>query len=747
MSTTKKDWTWEEDGYKVVRTCAWSPPGCHPVGCGLRLYVKDNRLVKVEGDPEHPISQGRLCIRCLTLPEYVHHPQRIIYPMKRVGERGENKWKRISWDEAFDIIVDKVNEIKEKYGPESIVVYGGTGRQACLYYYPLGFAVFRTPNVCHPLSGWSCYGPRCTITQYVLGTGYPEIDYAGYYPDRYDHPGWQLPECIIIWGKDPLKSNPDGFYGHAIVDMMKRGTKLIVVDPRLTWLASRAEYWLQLRPGTDAALALGMLHVIINEVLYDKDFVEKWCSGFDDLKQRVQEYPPDKVAEITWVPKEKIVEAARFFAQSKPASIKWGVAIDQNPNGVQTSYAILALAAITGNIDVPGGITVGPPAALLGKWRIETRKELTEELWNKRLGAKEYPALANALATTHPDVTLDTLETGKPYPLKMAWINSTNLISSTCGAAPDRWYRALKNMEFAVVTDTFITPTAMAFADIFLPLSTFAEQDGIVVTHYGRNAIFVGAINKALQVGECKSDIEICLELGKRLNPKAWPWNDVKEFFTHQLKPELGITFDELKERVVVHPPYEYRKYETGKLRPDGEPGFMTPSGKIELYSVLFEAWGEDPLPYYQEPPYSPYSTPELAREYPFILTTGARMWGMFHSEHRQIRTIREIHSDPIVEIHPETAAQLGIKDGDWVYIENMYGKCKQKAKLTVGIHPKVVHAQHGWWFPEKAAEEPNLFDVWEVNVNLLVPHKHIGKLGFGAPFKCLICKIYKAED
>ncbi|MBE3581546.1 MAG: molybdopterin-dependent oxidoreductase [Thermoanaerobacteraceae bacterium] len=146
MSTSKKDWTWEEDGCTVVRTCAWSPPGCHPVGCGLRLYVKDNRLVKVEGDPEHPISQGRLCIRCLSLPEYVHHPQRIIYPMKRVGERGENKWKRISWDEAWDIIVDKVNEIKEKYGPESIVVYGGTGRQACLYYYPLGFAVLGTPT-------------------------------------------------------------------------------------------------------------------------------------------------------------------------------------------------------------------------------------------------------------------------------------------------------------------------------------------------------------------------------------------------------------------------------------------------------------------------------------------------------------------------------------------------------------------------------------------------------------------------
>jgi anaerobic selenocysteine-containing dehydrogenase len=200
----------------------------------MKLHIKDGKLVKVEGDPEHPISQGRLCVRCLTLPEYVHHPQRITYPMKRVGNRGEDKWQRISWDEAWDIIVDKIKYFTNTYGAESIIVFGGTGREACLYYYPLAFSSIGTPNCCYPLSGWSCYGPRCSITDYILGAGYPEIDFAGFYPDRYDNPNYKLPEYLVLWGKNPLMSNPDGFYGHSIIDMMKRGTKLILCRPQNT---------------------------------------------------------------------------------------------------------------------------------------------------------------------------------------------------------------------------------------------------------------------------------------------------------------------------------------------------------------------------------------------------------------------------------------------------------------------------------------------------------------------------------
>lgn len=708
----------------------------------MKLTVKGGKLVGVEGDEEHPITNGRLCIRCLTLPEYVHHPSRITTPMKRAYEdRGKEKWTKISWDEAWDIIVPKIKEFKEKHGAESIIVFGGTGREACLYYYPLGFASIGTPNVCYPLSGWSCYGPRCAITDYILGAGYPEIDNAGYYPDRFDNPAYKLPEYVVEWGKNPLMSNPDGFFGHSLIDMMKRGTKIISIDPRITWLGTRSEHVCQLRPGTDTALALGFLNVIINEELYDKDFVENWTYGFEGLQERVQEYPPEKVADITWVPKETIIEVARKIATAKPTAIQWGLAIDENPNGVQLGHAILSISAITGNLDVPGGITLGPPAALLGKWRVETRRNLSEELWSKRIGAEEWPALSTALATTHPDETLDTLETGKPYKLRMGWFNSSNFITPTCSVQPDRWYKALKSLEFCVVQDCFMTPTAMAFGDIFLPLPTFAEHDGVVITHFGRNAVFLGAINEALRVGDTRSDIEVCIELGKRMHPDMWPYKDVKDFFTQQLQPELGVDFEGLSELGVYQPKYTYKKYEKGLLRGDGEPGFNTVTGMVELTSTLFEAWGDDALPYYKEPPYSPVSTPELFNEYPLVLTTGARKFTSFHSEHRQIATLREIDPDAVVELHPDTAARLGIKENDWVELENMFGKCKMRAHLTPCIHPKVCHATHGWWYPEKPAEEPSLYGVWEANINTLVPHKHIGKLGFGAPLKQMICK------
>ena len=743
----RQSWKWQEGDYTVVRTCAWSPPGDHPVGCGLRLYIKDGKLVKVEGEKDHPVTGGRLCPRCLELPAYVHHPERIIYPMKRdKADRGKNRWQRISWDEAYDIIERNVNEIKAKYGPEAIFSVIGTGRDMWHTVPFLTFGALGSPNFTYIHSGWSCYGPRCAISVYTMGCGYPEIDYAAQFQkERYDHPDYKLPECVMIWGKDPLKSNPDGLFGHAIVDMMKRGTKLIIVDPRLTWFASRAEYWLQVRPGTDTALALGMLHVIINEELYDKEFVSKWCHGFEELKKRVQESPPQKVAEITWVPKEKIIGAARFFAKSKPASLSWGLATDQKPNGVQHAHALQALMAITGNIDVPGGILFGAPTFAAPMWW--GWDSLPEEVQAKRLGAVEYPAVTTAISTTQPDLPLDAMETGEPYPLKMSWVMSSNPAACPT-AAPERWNKAFQNLDFNVVCDLFMTPHASACADLFLPVSSFAEKDGIVYTHYGSIILFVGAINKALQVGECKSDDEILLELGKRLNPEVFPWNSMEEFLDWELNQYIpGMKFSELREKGWAVPEWHYKKYEKGLQRPDGEKGFGTPTGKIELYSTLFEQWGEDPLPYYEEPPYSPYSTPELAKEYPLILTSGARSWVYFHSEQRQIRNLREIHPDPIVEIHPETAENLGIKDGDWVCIENMFGKCKQRARITKGIHPKVVHAEHGWWFPEKSPEEPCLSGVYESNINKLVPHKLIGKLGFGAPYKCMICKVYKAED
>ena len=372
------------DGVVKCRTCAWSPPGDHPVGCGMYLTVKDGKVVDVEGDPDHPITQGRLCVRCLTLPEYMYSEKRVLSPLKRAREdRGKDAWEPITWDEALDIIEERVSYVKENWGAESIVAFQGTGREATLYKTPLAYAALGTPNSCFPMSGDSCYGPRCSVADFILGAGYPELDYAAFFPDRYDDPRYEVPKYIVLWGKDPLFSNPDGFFGHTLIDLMKRGSRYVVVDPRVTWMAAHADFHLQLRPGTDAALGLGMINYLIQEDLYDHDFVENWCYGFDELKERAAEYPLDKVEEITWVPAATIAAASRAIAENHPSSFMWGLAIDTNANGVQAGHTVLILAAILGDLDVPGGVTLAVPASFMGKWRYECAQQLPPGLFFK----------------------------------------------------------------------------------------------------------------------------------------------------------------------------------------------------------------------------------------------------------------------------------------------------------------------------------------------------------------------------
>ena len=267
----------------------------------------------------------------------------------------------------------------------------------------------------------------------------------------------------------------------------------------------------------------------------------------------------------------------------------------------------------------------------------------------------------------------------------------------------------------------------------------------MVGTHYGASPNMLGAVVDAVKVGETKGDLEIQYELGCRLNPGTYErFKDFEDFRAEFRLGNLGMSYEELREKVVVQRNVSYKKYETGKLRPDGKPGFNTPTGRVELYSTMYKQFGEDPLPYYEEPQRSPVSTPELMEEYPFVLTTGARTYAYFHSEGKQIPLLREVNPDPLLEINPKDAEELGIVDGEWINVENEFGKCQLKAKLTPIVKRGVVHAQHGFWFPEEDGEEPHLFGVWRCNINELIPHKFVGKLGFGAPFKCVICKVEK---
>ncbi len=729
-----------EDGLHVTRGSAWSGPGCH-LGCGLLMYTNDEgKLVKVEGDPENPFNQGRLCCRCLALPEVIYHEDRILYPMKRAKEdRGKDKWERITWDEAYDTIATTFLDLKEKYGPECITFYSGTGRDIGQYITRLAWG-FGSPNFVFPMSGQSCYSPRvagCFANTGAFWLG----DYSQQFADRYDNPNWKLPELIVIWGNNPIVSNSDGLYGHWVVDCAKMGSKLITIDPRFTWLGSKSEFYLQVRPGTDAALALGMINLIIQEDLYDHDFVEYWCYGFEALAERAAEFTLEKTSEITWIPKDDIAAVARRIAAAENAILQWGVAIDQTKETIPTAQALLALFEITGNIDKPGAM-VDPPSILYyaGGWGAEF---LTKEQYNKRIGLPEYPLLNLGFQECATDEVIKTLETGKPYKLRAAWIQTTNVLACPC-CDPERTLKAHLNYDFIVFVDLFMTPSAMAMADIFLPAQTFPERNGLRI---GDGMQRGETINKVIEpLGETKSDMEINLELGRRISPEAWPWESVEEMYSSILA-ETGYTFDEMQEVAPAFMPFEYGKHEKGSFREDGSVGFATPTGRIELWSHYYNQANLDPLPYFEEPTESPLSTPELFEEYPIVLTTGARIWSMFHSEHRQIPHLRAVHPDPIVQINARTAAKYGLEDGDWCWLENRQGRCKRRVVATPIMADNVASTDHAWWLPEKpGALEDGLFGMWDVDVANLIPY-NCGRSGFGGNYKSLICKIYPAKE
>jgi anaerobic selenocysteine-containing dehydrogenase len=726
---------------KIVKTVTWSAgPGCHG-GCGVFMHIKDGKLIKMEGNPDHPYNNGRLCPRALTINEFIYHPDRLRSPLKRIGKRGENKWEKISWEEAYDLIEHRMGRIRDDHGAESMVFIQGTGRNVGGWLLLVAYS-YGSPNWLQGgLTGNSCFHPRLVCMRMTQGD-YTVPDCSQFFQERYDHPEFELPETIMIWGQNPANTCNDGFMATWIIDCMKQGSKSIVIDPIYTWVASKADIWLQIRPGTDGALALGLLNVIINEGLYDKAFVEKWTHGFDKLSERVQEYPPEKVSQITWIPKEKIIEAARLFATSHPASIQWGVPVDLAPEGAQVANSVIHLWAITGNIEIPGGMAIArmaydvPPYPMSQEAIAEYYGDvMPPEQMAKRIGIEEYPVAKEFHWRAQADMVLEAMLTDKPYPLKGAWIAGNNMLTSS--ANPRKYQEALNRLDFIITSDVFMNPTIVALADVVLPAGSMAERDGIRAWWTPLNAM-----QKSIDVPGCKPE-------ARRFNPNL-KWQSLRELYDDFLKPS-GMNYDELKEKGWVFPPQghstqPYGRHEKGLLRKDGKPGFNTPTGKVELYSTHLERMGYDPLPSYEEPHMSPYSTPELAKEYPLILSTGRRSILYFHAEHRNIKPLRELEPHPVVEIHPDTARSLGINDGDWVWLENPHGKCKRKARYFHGIHPKVVQSPHGWWLPEKKAED--LFGLWEVNINTLIPDGTQAKCGFGGgQYKSIMCKVYKADE
>ena len=686
---------------------------CHG-GCGVLVYVKDGKVAKIAGDPDCPINHGTLCSKGIASTQLIYHPERLTYPVKRLGPKGSGKWKRITWDEALNTIAERILGYKEKYGAESITFGYGTGRENEAVIYRIA-NLLGTPNVL--TAGHFCYGPRIASSVITCGSN-PILDYEN------------NPKCIMMWGNNVTISNPDCYKGEPFSNALDAGAKLIVIDPRLTRPAARADIWLQIRPGTDAALALGMLNYIINEKLYDQEFVKKYTYGWKEFVERVNQYPLERVEEITWIPKEKIKQAARLFATTKPAGIQWGVAIEQQTSCTDNNRLLMSLMAITGNIDVPGGQVLFRTPPIVNVGQFGAHNMLSKEQAAKRLGGEQFK-LAGKFAIINPKAVWDAILEEKPYPIKMLFFISSNPLLTRANAR--EVYRALEKVEFMAVSDFFLTPTA-EMADIVLPASTWLEMD--YIGDFWKRHGYILPRRKVVQIGECRSDHEMLNDLAKRIGQEDYWWDTFEGGLDHILKP-MGINWQQLKEMDYVRGELEYKKYE--------RKGFSTPSKKFELYSTFLEKLGYDPLPKHREVFASPTSAPKQYKEYPYILITGARLPGFFHTENRQLPWARELHKDPRVEIHPETAAKEGIKDGDWVIIESPNGKVRQRAKLSSGIDPRVVSAQHAWWFPEK--KDPG--HGWdESNINILTDNAYEGcDPAMGATnVRTLLCKIYSEK-
>jgi anaerobic selenocysteine-containing dehydrogenase len=691
---------------------------CHG-GCGALLHVRDGRLIKVEGDRESPLNHGRLCpIGTVTL-DLVYHPDRLKFPQRRIGPRGSGQWQRITWDQALDEISERLLAIRKEFGPEAIALGTGTGRHHIRWVSRFGHAL-GTPNWCEP--GFAqCFHPRVNTCLLTFGD-FPVCDFTGETP----------PQCILFWGHNPVNSGPDGETRFNVLEALAYQPKIIVVDPRQTELAKKADLWLQIRPGADDALALAMLNVLIEERLYDAPFVRQWTHGFDALAARVKDCTPELAAPITWIAVDKIRAAARLFAQTRPAMLEWGCAIEHTPKCIQTVRAVSMLPALTGNIDIPGGWVFG----MHGVGRFPSLIEnLTPEANAKRLGADRFKLLGGEgadLPAAHIPTLLRAMSEGKPYPVKAFLIFGNNTLTTYANSS--QVYKALLNLDFIVCADLFMTPTA-ELADIVLPAASWPELDQLAaLPTVAANVVL--AQQKAVQVGECKSDEEMFVALARRMKLSTCT-ESVQDVLNAQLTAGgLNITFDELKQRGFIKAPFTYRKFEKS--------GFKTPTGKIELYSTRFEQLGYDPLPSYQEPPESPLSTPEIAKDYPLILTTGARISFFFNSEHRQIEKLRRAHRYPAAEVHPSTAARLGIEHGDWMWIETRRGRMRQKAKVTTGIDPRVIHAEHGWWYPEKGGPD---YGVWTSNVNLLTDNQPPYDPAMGTyQLRALLCRVERAD-
>jgi len=661
----------------------------------MQVTAKDNRVLKVEGLKEHVKSGGDLCVKGKAALDIMYAPDRLKHPMKK--ENGS--WKQINWDEALGILSEKLGTIKEKYGASSLGVYHGqTYVKNCISMFCMKrfLNAYGSVNLCSAAS--ECFIPHLLNGIATFGSlAFADVERSN---------------CIIIWGSNPFASGSMEACSmprtiKLFTAIKEKGTRFIVIDPRTPTIAKLADMHLKLRPGTDGALALAMMRILVDKGLYDKEFVEKHTSGFDKLEEMLREFDLKKVANITGVPKDQIEKATIMFVTNRPSSIIPGVGVEHQTNTVQTLRALSVLLSITGNIDVAGGNTFLSPT-VLSPAHVDDIPHPSE----KPIGMDEHPMFVSMINQAQALVVIEKIINAEESPIK-AFISA--------GGSPlpllansNKMRAVLEKMEFVAVLDLFMTETAR-YADLVLPAAFFLEREEIATMPLNLQ-------RKVVDGGQCWPDWRIWWEISKTMGyGKYFPWPGFEELADFVLQP-TGTTVEELKK----HPGGILHKLDPGKFLTDG---FYTYSGKIEIYSESLASSGYDALPVYREPMESVLSTPEIAQDFPLTLTTGSRQPMYLHSQHRNIPGLRKLAPEPLLEIHPQTAQKHDVEDGDLVEVESRRGSIKIRAKVTEGILPEVVHIPHGWI---------------EADCNVLTDHEKRDPISGFPGLRSSLCRVRK---
>jgi anaerobic selenocysteine-containing dehydrogenase len=714
-------------GVKMGEETVTSICGICPGGCGVNVKLIDGKIEKILPIKGHPV--GVVCVRGVHSKEIVYSSDRLKYPLLRVGERGEGRFERIGWDEALDRIAGAFQGIKNEHGAEAVMSYFGRGSFDSNLMDVFGVPGLHTQGTSGFLLPFG--SPNNTGVSAVCFVSYglfASITTIGA-PMQSTYSDLENSDLVVLWGANPPTDSPPDKV-RKILDAKKRGAKVVVIDHMRSAIAKKATQWIGVRPGTDGALALSMIYILINEGLYDKEFVKNWTTGFEALKDYVQQFPPERVEKITRVPRETIKELARSIAGAKGAALHMYTGLEYSNSGVQNIRAVLSLWAITDNIDVPGGLVFRPHSPVRFP---HIRLDLPDGV--KPIGADRYPFFCDLLKSAQFMEAPRAILKGDPYPVKALLIVGASILTSLPG--PEMWKECFKKLDFMAVYDRFMTADAM-YADIVLPATTNYENLGYQRYPGGYCQLRRRVIEP---LGEAKSGFMFLTELAKKLGyGDLFPSTEEDRLkFAFESGP---ISLEELKARPegvrYDAGKQEYRKYAKGLLRKGGRTGFNTPSGKVELVSSLLEKYGYEGLPVYVEPIEGPLGSPELLDKFPLVLNTGARLQSAFRSQHLNIPGLLKLQPRPQVLINPLDAKARGISNQDRVWVESPRGRVGVWARVTDDVMTGQVEVNVGGGGPIQAAEWRN------ANANNVTDFKNRDPISGFPVYKALLCDVKK---